>query len=132
MNPTFSKHPRFLFVPEEEAYYTNGYGIYFSKDFSKKNTLFDDLVHSMSKEENILIVQKILNSIVMDYYVTATSISIQGGFPCYQKNFIERFTIPEFTAEEITLLKSLSQKEEIDTFLIEKYQLNIPAPNLVS
>ena len=132
LNPTFSKHPRFLFVPEEEAYYTNGYGIYFSKDISKKATLFDDLAHSMSKEENILIVQKILNSIVMDYYVTATSISIQGGFPCYQKNFIERFTIPEFTSEEITLLKSLSEKEEIDAFLIEKYQLNIPVPNLIS
>lgn len=132
LNPTFSKHPRFLFVPEEEAYYTNGYGIYFSKDISKKATLSDDLAHSMSKEENILIVQKILNSIVMDYYVTATSISIQGGFPCYQKNFIERFTIPEFTSEEITLLKSLSEKEEIDAFLIEKYQLNIPVPNLIS
>lgn len=132
LNPTFSKHPRFLFVPEEEAYYTNGYGIYFSKDISKKATLFDDLAHSMSKEENILIVQKILNSIVMDYYVTATSVSIQGGFPCYQKNFIERFTIPEFTSEEISLLKSFSEKEEIDAFLIEKYQLNIPVPNLVS
>lgn len=132
LNPTFSKHPRFLFVPEEEAYYTNGYGIYFSKDISKKATLFDNLAHSMSKEENILIVQKILNSIVMDYYVTATSISIQGGFPCYQKNFIERFTIPEFTSEEITLLKSLSEKEEIDAFLIKKYQLNIPSPKRLS
>ena len=132
LTPTFSKHPRFLFVPEEEAYYTNGYGIYFSKDISMKATLFDNLAHSMSKEENILIVQKILNSIVMDYYVTATSVSIQGGFPCYQKNFIERFTIPEFTSEEITFLKSLSDREEIDAFLIEKYQLNIPTPNLVS
>jgi len=132
LTPTFSKHPRFLFVPEEEAYYTNGYGIYFSKDISKKATLFDNLSHSMSKEENILIVQKILNSIVMDYYVTATSVSIQGGFPCYQKNFIERFTIPEFTTEEISFLKSLSNKEEIDAFLIKKYQLNIPVPNLVS
>ena len=132
LTPTFSKHPRFLFVPEEEAYFTNGYGIYFSKDVSKKATLFDDLSHSMSKEENILIVQKILNSIVMDYYVTATSVSIQGGYPCYQKNFIERFTIPEFTPEEISLLKSLSEKEEIDAFLIDKYQLNLPVPNLVS
>ncbi len=132
LTPTFSKHPRFLFVPEEEAYYTNGYGIYFSKDISKKTTLFDNLTHSMSKEENILIVQKILNSIVMNYYVTATSVSIQGGFPCFQKNFIERFTIPKFTTEEISFLKSISNKKEIDAFLIKKYQLNIPVPNLVS
>ena len=31
----------------------------------------------------------------MDYYVKTTSVTIDGGFPCYQKNFIELFTIPE-------------------------------------
>jgi hypothetical protein len=132
LNPTFSKHPRFLFVPEEEAYYTNGYGIYFSKDFSEDYSLFPDSVHPMSKEKNILVTQKILNSVVMDYYVSTTSVSIQGGFLCYQKNFIERFTIPKFTAEEIDTLNNLWKKDEIDAFLIEKYQLNIPVPNLFS
>ena len=132
LNPTFSKHPRFLFVPEEDAYYTNGYGIYFDRDHSNKSTLFEDSTHEMSKEKNILVVQKILNSFVMDYYVSNTSVSIQGGFPCYQKNFIEKFTIPNFTKEEINILKSLTDKMEIDEFLIEKYQINLPVPNLVS
>ena len=132
LNPTFSKHPRFLFVSEEDAYYTNGYGIYFDRDHSNKTTLFEDSTHEMSKEENILVVQKILNSTVMDYYVSNTSVSIQGGFPCYQKNFIEKFTIPNFTKEEINILKSLTDKMKIDTFLIEKYQVNIQLPNLVS
>lgn len=132
LNPTFSKHPRFLFVPEEDAYYTNGYGIYFDRDHSNKTTLFEDSTHEMSKEENILIVQKILNSIVMDYYVSNTSVSIQGGFPCYQKNFIEKFTIPNFTKEEIQILNNLDDKMEIDEFLIDKYQVKIQLPNLVS
>uniref|UniRef100_UPI004047412A HsdM family class I SAM-dependent methyltransferase n=1 Tax=Mariniflexile sp. TaxID=1979402 RepID=UPI004047412A len=132
LNPTFSKHPRFLFVPEEDAYYTNGYGIYFDRDDSNKASLFDDLTHPMSKEKNILVVQKILNSIVMDYYITKTSVSIQGGFPCYQKNFIERFTIPDFSQVEIETLESISDKTQIDEFLINKYQLKIPLPNLVS
>ncbi len=132
LNPTFSKHPRFLFVPEEDAYYTNGYGIYFDRDHSNKTVLFEDSTHEMSKEENILIVQKILNSIIMDYYVSNTSVSIQGGFPCYQKNFIEKFTIPNFTKEELKLLNSLSDKAEIDEFLIKKYQVKISLPNLVS
>lgn len=130
LNPTFSKHPRFLFVPEEDAYYTNGYGIYFDKGNSA--TLFDDITHPMSKEENILVVQKILNSIVMDYYITKTSVSIQGGFPCYQKNFIEKFTIPELSEEEIEVLRFLNDKDAIDEFLVNKYQLKIPLPNLVS
>ena len=86
----------------------------------------------MSKEENILVVQKILNSIVMDYYVSNTSVSIQGGFPCYQKNFIEKFTIPNFTKEEIQILNSLDDKKKIDEFLINKYQVKISLPNLVS
>ncbi|MEW4924237.1 N-6 DNA methylase [Algibacter sp. 2305UL17-15] len=132
LNPTFSKHPRFLFVPEEDAYYTNGYGIYFDRDHSNETTLFENSTHEMSKEENILVVQKILNSIVMDYYVSNTSVSIQGGFPCYQKNFIEKFTIPNFTKEEIQILNGLDDKMEIDEFLTDKYQLNIPVPNLLS
>ncbi|MDC9723084.1 MAG: N-6 DNA methylase [Urechidicola sp.] len=132
LNPTFSKSPRFLSVPEEDAYYTNGYGIYFDRDNSNKSLLFENTTHEMSKEENISVVQKILNSILMDYYVSSTSVSIQGGFPCYQKNFIEKFTIPNFTKEEINILKSLTDKMEIDEFLIEKYQLNIPVPNLLS
>ena len=132
LNPTFSKHPRFLFVPEEDAYYTNGYGIYFNREHLNSTTLFDKSTHSMSKEENILIVQKILNSIIMDYYVSNTSVSIQGGFSCYQKNFIEKFTIPNFTDEEINILKSTNNKKKIDVFLINKYQLNMPVPNLCS
>jgi len=131
LNPTFSKHPRFLFVPEEDAYYTNGYGIYFDKDNSKSMSLFADDTHEISKEENILVAQKILNSIVMDYYISTTSVSIQGGFPCYQKNFIEKFTIPDFSKEEIKILNSLSDKSEIDDFLIRKYQVSIDVGNLV-
>lgn len=125
LNPTFSKTPRFLYVPEQESYYTNGYGIYFSKDQSKGTSLFDDSTHPISKEENILIAQKILNSVVMDYYVTKTSVAIQGGFPCYQKNFIEKFSIPHFTNLDLEKLENFSNKEDIDNFLIKKYGLNI-------
>ena len=28
LNPTFSQHPRFLLIEEEESYFTNGYGIF--------------------------------------------------------------------------------------------------------
>ena len=132
LTPTFSKHPRFLFVPEEDAYYTNGYGIYFENDDSQKKLQFEEMTHEMSKEENILAVQKILNSFVMDYYISKTSVSIQGGFLCYQKNFIEKFTIPDFSNDEVNILNKLNDKSEIDEFLINKYQLNIPVPNLCS
>lgn len=127
LNPTFSKYPRFLFVSETDAYYTNGYGIYFKQNgfFSS----FGSSVHPMSKEKNVLEVQKILNSVIMDYYIKTTSVSLQGGFFCYQKNFIEKFTIPNFSEEELNILKGLSCKSEINEFLVEKYQVDIQQPS---
>jgi len=128
LNPTFSQHPRFLLVEEEEGFFTNGYGIYFREQ--KSNGMFDEFINPITKLENIDVVQKILNSIVMDYYVTKTSVSIEGGYPCYQKNFIEKFTIPDFSESEIELLRDLIHKQDIDEFLIEKYQINVFAGNL--
>jgi adenine-specific DNA-methyltransferase len=127
LNPTFSQHPRFLLV-EEEGFFTNGYGLYFREQ--KSNGMFNDLINPITKEENIDVVQKILNSYIMDYYVTKTSVAIEGGYPCYQKNFIEKFTIPELTENEIEIIRSLNDTQEIDDFLIEKYQIKVLAGNL--
>lgn len=129
LNPTFSLHPRFLLVEEQEAFFTNGYGLFFREPEIKG--LFDETINPISKLENIDVVQKILNSCVMDYYVTKTSVAIEGGYPCYQKNFIEKFTIPELTQEEINTIRNFSNPREIDEFLVEKYHLNLPVPNLV-
>jgi hypothetical protein len=128
LNPTFSQHPRFLLV-EEEGFFTNGYGLYFRKQ--EINGMFNVTYNPIAKEENIDVVQKILNSYIMDYYVTKTSVAIEGGYPCYQKNFIEKFTIPELTQYEIEIIRSLSDPHEIDIFLIEKYQIKVLAGNLV-
>ncbi len=129
LTPTFSQFPRFLIAPEKDAFFCNGYGIYFNE---RLTDLWENSINPIAKKENILLLQKILNSIVMHYYISVTSVSIQGGYPCYQKNFIEKFTIPYLTVDELEILRSLNEKEEIDSFLIEKYQLNLPVPNLVS
>lgn len=130
LNPTFSQFPRFLLVEEEDAFFTNGYGLFFREQ--KTNfSLFEEDVNPITLIENIDVVQKVLNSYLMHYYVSKTSVSIQGGYPCYQKNFIENFTIPQFSNEEIRVLKSLNDKQEIDEFLIKKYQVNLSTPNLV-
>ncbi len=128
LNPTFSRHPRFLLVEEEEGFFTNGYGLYFREQ--ENNGMFNDLINPIVKLENIDVVQKILNSHIMDYYVSKTSVAIEGGYPCYQKNFIEKFTIPVLTESEIEIIRNLNTPQEIDDYLIEKYQLNIYLPNL--
>lgn len=129
VNPTFSQTPRFLLVDEQDAFFTNGYGIYFKEEGSTME-LFSNTSNLLTKIENMDVVQKILNSQIMHYYVSKTSVSIEGGYPCYQKNFIERFSIPNFDEKEINMLHMLTNNVEIDEFLIRKYQLNIPVPNL--
>ncbi len=129
LSPTFSQFPRFLIVEDIEAYYTNGYGTFFKERQSKG--LFDEQENPISFLENIDVLQKILNSIVMHYYISKTSVSIEGGYPCYQKNFIEKFSIPYLNIDEIQSIRNLSDKFEIDEFLVEKYHLNLPVPNLV-
>lgn len=131
LTPTFSKRPRFMIVEDEQALFCNGYGIYFEKERTT-NSLFKSQVHPLSKVENIDLLQKILNSYLMHYYVSKTSVSIAGGYPCYQKNFIQKFTIPNFTDSELETLSALKEPQQIDNFLIEKYQLNLLVPKRLS
>jgi adenine-specific DNA-methyltransferase len=128
LNPTFSQRPRFLLVEEEDAFFTNGYGLYFKEQESA--SLFSNQNNTITKIENIDVLQKILNSIIMDYYVSKTSVSIEGGYPCYQKNFIENFSIPDLSEDKIEKIRKFSTQEEIDEYLVDLYHINLPVPNL--
>lgn len=117
ITPTFSSEPRFLLEKNENALFCNGYAIY----LIKKPSLFSKLEQQLS----LGVLSKILNSRVMDYYIKRTSVSIEGGYPCYQKNFIELFSIPDFTPKELNFLNNENDRKNIDNFLIEKYDINI-------
>lgn len=117
LTPTFSAKPRFLLEQDENALFCNGYAIY----LINKQNLFSKPDQKLS----LSILGKVLNSCVMDYYIKRTSVSIEGGYPCYQKNFIELFGIPDFTEKEIEFLDKELDKTEIDKFLIKKYDINI-------
>ncbi|MBU1151808.1 SAM-dependent methyltransferase [Patescibacteria group bacterium] len=115
LTPTFSAEPRFLLEHKKETLFCNGYAIY------QKNK--DDLFSGANQKLSLNILAKILNSWVMDYYIKRTSVSIEGGYPCYQKNFIELFGIPNFTDTEIQFLNNETDKKTIDDFLIKKYDI---------
>lgn len=121
LTPTFSKTPRFLIVEDEDSLFTNGYGVFFRQD--SPSSLFDTR-HELARDSNIRIVQKILNSGLMNYYVTKTSVSIEGGYPCYQKNFIERFSIPDMSSEVITQLSKIEDRDNIDALLCDLYGID--------
>jgi methylase of polypeptide subunit release factors len=117
LTPTFSAEPRFLLEEDEDALFCNGYAIYL---MDRSGLFFEQ-----NQQLELDILAKILNSCVMEYYIKQTSVAIEGGYPCYQKNFIELFGIPEFTPDELNFLKKEKDKNEIDTFLIKKYKINI-------
>lgn len=117
LTPTFSAEPRFLFEDDDNALFCNGYAIY----LRDKQTLFTKTENNLDLE----VIGKILNSFVMGYYIEKTSVSIEGGYPCYQKNFIELFGIPILTERDISFLKKEDDKKIIDEFLIKKYEIEI-------
>lgn len=112
--PTFSSKPRFLREKNPDTLFCNGYAVYL-----KQSLYLFPIIQNLDLD----ILSKLLNSKIMEYYIKRTSVSIEGGYPCYQKNFIELFGIPNFTGNEFKFLRDENNKEKIDEFLVKKYQV---------
>ena len=104
--PTFAEHPKFILLEDESALFCNGYAI-FENDY-------------LGLEE----LRAILNSKIMQYYVTNTSYSIEGGYYCYQKKYIEKFSIPWFDECEKEILRC-GDSAAIDKMLVAKYEITM-------
>lgn len=102
--PTFSDNPKFMYVDDRDALFCNGYAVF-------ENGCYD-----------LDILVRILNSHLMKYYVSNTSYSIEGGYYCYQKKYVERFSLPWFSERELAFIRGAS-KSELDSFLWARYGL---------
>ena len=96
LTKTFNRGPNFL-LDETDSLFCNGYSV--------TPKVGGDMFHAPI---DIRVLQKILNSWVMDYYARLTSFQIEGGYQCFQKNFIERFCIPDISPETAETLLSLN------------------------
>jgi type I restriction-modification system DNA methylase subunit len=104
--PTFASKPNFIYVDDELSLFCNGYAVFENEQVSL----------------NLLL--KVLNSKVMEYYVKNTSYPIKGGYYCYQKKYIERFSLPKLSKDEEQQIITGDQ-DFVDSFLLEKYALAI-------
>jgi len=105
LTKTFSKGPNFM-LDTSDSLFCNGYSV------KPKN----------EEEMPILVLQKILNSIIMDYYTKVTSFQIEGNYQCFQKNFIEIFSIPTLSKSD---MEEILKTSNIDKLLCELYDLDI-------
>ncbi len=105
--PTFSLHPKFILEEDRETLFCNGYAILEPEEYTLE------------------FLQKILNSIIMDYYIAHTSYALEGNYKCYQKKYIQNFSIPHFTEDEKQYLIGETDTSKINQFLISKYDLNL-------
>ena len=108
LTKTFNKRAHFL-LDTSDALFCNGYAIVFEREVSL---------------EDYRVLQKILNSIVMNYYIKLTSYTIEGNYSCFQKNFIERFGIPNLGEKEKKCILEL-EGEELDLYLAELYGIDL-------
>ena len=111
LTKTFSKYPSFL-LDNSDQLFCNGYSV-----TPKQATLFELAI-------DIQVLKLILNSIVMYYYSKLTSFQIEGDYQCYQKNFIEKFGIPNLSEEECQKLLEIEQGQ-VDNYLVSLYGLDI-------
>ena len=102
LTSTMNLKPNFIYCEDEDSTFLNGYQV-------------------KTKKMDLKVLQKILNSSIMEEYIEMTSKSYQGGWKSYAKSYIQNFAIPYLKKEEIEYLKNENDKEKIDEFLENIY-----------
>ncbi len=111
LTKTFNRGPNFL-LDETDSLFCNGYSV---KPREIGDLFFDPI--------DIRVLQRILNSSVMDYYARLTSFQIEGGYQCFQKNFIERFCIPDVHNHSQTILSL--EGEELQHYICGLFGVSV-------
>src|SRR3989344_152644 len=103
--PMMDNKPSFITVLDKDTLIYCGYAIF------------------PKKKEDFLILEKILNSNVMWFYIKKTSKNYSGGFKSFAKNYVKNFSIPNLSDQEKSTFLHMSNKEQVENFLAKKYQL---------
>ncbi len=105
--PYISNVPYFVYSNQRDLLFYNGYALI------------------SESEEDLLIAQKVLNSKLFWFYITHTSKPYGSSYYALAKNYVKNFGYYQFNAEEKERLLSLSDKNEIDNFLLYIYGVNL-------
>ncbi|NBL64073.1 N-6 DNA methylase [Flavobacterium sp. NST-5] len=105
--PYMTKNPHFVFTDQKDMLIYCGYAIF------------------NESHQELKILKRILESKVFEYYMANTSKPYSGGFFSYAKNYVKNFGIFELNEQDRYFLSNGATKEEVDDFLINKYEIKI-------
>lgn len=105
--PYMSDLPHFVYTSQRDMMIYCGYAIY------------------NESETELLLLKKVLESSVFDYYMKHTSKPYSTGYYSYAKNYVKSFGIYPFTEEQKEHLLSLKTKNEVDEYIKSIYRVAI-------
>lgn len=103
--PYMTDRPRFVYTDNEDLLIYCGYAI------------FSD------NEEDLLILKRILESSIFDYYMRHTAKPYATGFYSYAKNYVKGFGIPALSNEQRSDLLSLQGHDAINSYVEGLYSV---------
>jgi len=103
--PYISNVPYFVYSNQTDLLFYNGYALI------------------SENEEDLLIAQKVLNSKLFWYYITHTSKPYGSSYFALAKNYVKNFGYYQFSNGEKAALLEMTDKEEIDKFLMKIYKI---------
>lgn len=108
--PYMAKQPYFVFTDNKDMLIYCGYAI------------FADC------EKELLVLKKLLESEVFDYYMQNTSKPYASGYYSYAKNYVKHFGICELSDDEKEEVLGLNSKAKVNEFFKDKYEIVLHAP----
>jgi len=106
MFPYISDYPYFVFSDQRDLLFYNGYALV------------------SEKKEDLLIAQKVLMSKLFWFYIKHTSKPYGSNYFALAKNYVKNFGYFQFNVNQKQMLLELNDKNLIDRFLCELYEVN--------
>jgi hypothetical protein len=98
-------HPRFVYTDNENMLIYCGYAIF------------------SENEEDLLVLKRILESSIFDYYMQHTSKPYATGYYSYAKNYVKGFGIPVLSSKQRVSLLSLQEQNAINGYVEGLYNM---------
>ena len=103
--PYMTDHPHFVYTDNEKMLVYCGYAIF------------------SENEEDLLVLKRILESSVFDYYMQHTAKPYATGYYSYAKNYVKDFGIPVLSKKQRSGLLSLQEPQAINGYVEKLYNM---------